>query len=272
MKLPKLILSDLDGTLLPESKVLSARSREALGRMAALGVTLGLASGKFYHLTCAYGRQLPGSTAVIALDGARTATDSRSRAHASHAIPYQTALGLLEYFRASGLDLFVDSGDDEMLLQFAAGQVPLFSQLWANRTRRVDDARPHLIGDSAILAFYGPREALQQALPEVEQRFPGLRAALFTSEIAGTWRLVVQRKGVTKGAGMLELCGWLGIEPAECLVFGDWFNDLPMFQAGGVNVAMANAQPELKALAHHVTEHDCEADGVADFLEKTFLS
>jgi hypothetical protein len=55
------------------------------------------------------------------------------------------------------------------------------------------------------------------------------------------------------------------------MVFGDWHNDLHMFELGGVNVAMANAVEEVKAAAAIVLERTCEEDGVACFLEQQFL-
>ena len=55
---PRLIALDLDGTLLPESKQLTARSRAALRAMEELGTTISLATGKFLHLADHYGEEL----------------------------------------------------------------------------------------------------------------------------------------------------------------------------------------------------------------------
>ena len=63
----------------------------------------------------------------------------------------------------------------------------------------------------------------------------------------------------------------LGVEPSDCMVFGDWHNDRPMFDHGFVGVAMANGVPEVKESADHVTEHGCDEDGAARFLERLFL-
>jgi hypothetical protein len=82
----------------------------------------------------------------------------------------------------------------------------------------------------------------------------------------------VQPAATSKGSGLRHLLGLLGLEPRECMVFGDWHNDLHMFAVGGVNVAMANAIEEVKAAAHIVLERTCEEDGVACFLEQEFLS
>jgi len=62
---------DLDGTLLPESKLLTERSRAALRAMEELGTVITLATGKFLHLADRYGEALGLATPLVALDGAR---------------------------------------------------------------------------------------------------------------------------------------------------------------------------------------------------------
>jgi hydroxymethylpyrimidine pyrophosphatase-like HAD family hydrolase len=58
----------------------------------------------------------------------------------------------------------------------------------------------------------------------------------------------------------------MGRTLSHALVFGDDVPDLGMLQAAGVAVAMANACPEVKAMARYRTEHH-NVDGVATFLE-----
>jgi hydroxymethylpyrimidine pyrophosphatase-like HAD family hydrolase len=87
----------------------------------------------------------------------------------------------------------------------------------------------------------------------------------------GCGRITFQVGGVSKGSGVRYVLDRLGIAAHECMVFGDWLNDLSMFELGGINVAMANAVPELLERAHHITEWDCETDGIARFLETWVL-
>ena len=54
------------------------------------------------------------------------------------------------------------------------------------------------------------------------------------------------------------------------LAFGDGFNDIPMLRAAGLGVAMANAQPPVKAAAKALTDSNDE-DGVAHALDKWLL-
>ncbi len=73
--------------------------------------------------------------------------------------------------------------------------------------------------------------------------------------------------GVSKGAALLELCAWLGVEKSEAVAIGDSGNDLPLRQAVGCFVAMGNGTPEVKAAADMVTKSVTE-DGAAAALEE----
>ncbi len=60
-------------------------------------------------------------------------------------------------------------------------------------------------------------------------------------------------RGFGKADGMLEVCSFLGIDPADCVVFGDGNNDLDMFRAAGTAVAMEDAPESVKDSADLVT-------------------
>ena len=270
MELPKLIVSDLDGTLLPDSKIMSAYAQSVLGRLAARGVRIVLASGKFFHLTETYAGQLGPDTSVVALDGARNRFAPREIQVSG--IDREIVLDLLDRHDGPHLEIFADNGHDEILLRFRGQQVPLSIQQWASRIHRIPDARGHIAGDPAILAFYGHDvEELQAIADDALAGYPELRAAVFHNSSHGTARVVIQQREITKGSGVLACCGHFGVTPRESMVFGDWYNDLSMFAAGCVNVATANAMPEVKAQAQFVTEQDCNDDGVARFLDGAFL-
>lgn len=272
MNLPRLIISDLDGTLLPESKEITATTLDVLGELRSRGVTIALATGKFLHLTRPYGEALGRQAPLIALDGARTCLNGDETAHHNRCIPLDVAADLLVRYGEGATDLFLDNGQDELLMRFSSENFPHLIRHWASRTRAVQDAREHLEGDSAIIALYGPESEMRDVAEHARDDFPMLKVSFFASELFGGGRVVFQPGGITKGTGVLDLCADLEIEPSETMVFGDWYNDIAMFQAGCVNVAMANAVDEVKALAHHVTEADSEADGVARFLRGAFLN
>ena len=81
---------------------------------------------------------------------------------------------------------------------------------------------------------------------------------------------MVLPKGVNKGSALQSLLRRLGIDKEEVLCAGDGENDVDLFNASGLRVAVANAVPELKAQAHWVTRAS-EGLGVQE-LSETLVS
>ncbi|MPM31287.1 putative phosphatase [bioreactor metagenome] len=90
---------------------------------------------------------------------------------------------------------------------------------------------------------------------------PGLRA---TS--SGAPFLEISAAGVGKAYGLQRLTERLGIGPDRVVAFGDGLNDLDMLEWAGLGVAVANAEPELLAVADRIAP-SCDQDGFAQALE-----
>jgi len=76
----------------------------------------------------------------------------------------------------------------------------------------------------------------------------------------------VMLKGVDKGRGLEQVAQYYGIPLEEVCAFGDFDNDIPMFERAGTSVAMGNANANLKARATFVTATN-DNDGVAKAIE-----
>ena len=79
----------------------------------------------------------------------------------------------------------------------------------------------------------------------------------------------INKKGCSKGLGILKLCEYLNIPLSQTISIGDSANDLSMFKQTQVDVAVANSINELKEKADVLTTSN-DNDGVASFLEKHF--
>lgn len=76
----------------------------------------------------------------------------------------------------------------------------------------------------------------------------------------------VMPEKVNKGNGLSKICSYVGIHRVNTLVFGDGDNDMSLFEAAGVKVAMKNACAALKNKADIITESNND-DGVAKVLQ-----
>ncbi|MDO5608759.1 MAG: HAD family hydrolase [Capnocytophaga sp.] len=84
----------------------------------------------------------------------------------------------------------------------------------------------------------------------------------FKVVVSGTTWLDITHKHVNKGNAIRLLQEMWGITPDETVVFGDQLNDLEMMQSARYSYAMKNAQDEVKQLANYVTEYDNNHEGV----------
>ena len=85
--------------------------------------------------------------------------------------------------------------------------------------------------------------------------------------ISDRYRLDINNKNVSKGVAITKLLKYLNIEKENSLCFGDFINDLDMFEACEVKVAMENACDSLKEKADYITSSN-NKNGVAKFLDK----
>ena len=79
------------------------------------------------------------------------------------------------------------------------------------------------------------------------------------------------RKGITKETAIWRVCGACGILPEEITTFGDDLADIGMLRLCGMGIAMGNAAPEVKAAADLVIGTN-EEDGIAEYLKSLFFN
>ena len=60
-------------------------------------------------------------------------------------------------------------------------------------------------------------------------------------------------KGISKGAALTRMAELLGVDMVNTVAVGDYHNDISMIQAAGIGYAMANAHPDVKAIADRIT-------------------
>lgn len=115
-----------------------------------------------------------------------------------------------------------------------------------------------------LFYFMDPHQRLEQ-LKIIPELFPDYN---ITSSIY--CNIEINTKASDKGAALRSLCEKLGIDIRDTMVFGDGLNDIGMFRAAGLSVAMANADPALKAEADFVTAGNDE-NGVAAAIRRFAL-
>ena len=262
----RLVALDVDGTLVRDEPVPSARVRAAVTTLAGQGVRVGLATGRMTE-----------STAPLMATGVFTGP------HVFHNGAAVTD--------ASGDDLVVRGlSDDEVeaVLTLGRARDDLLVEVYVGRTYLSDrdDVRsaPHarllgiepsgrIIGTAdlhgrtavkAVIVCFTP-EAAAHTIDAV--RTLGLAAGPAGSPATPQLRYVnVTRTGVDKGSGVVAAAASIGVDPLAVATIGDETNDIPTFLRVGTAIAMGGSAPEVIAAAHLVAPTFDEA-GAAVALE-----
>jgi len=259
--LPRLIATDLDGTLLGRDGAISARTLCALERARAAGIELVMVTGRPpRHVAKIDGAVALGGV-VICVNGALIYDLDRSLVLREDRLSAPVARELVNALRLRlpGICFAVEVG-----LEF--GWEPSYG-LHSKRTEP-----PQLpITDALTLCERGVNKLIarhpQFSAEEMLAHWDDVFFMRARASHSGAPFVEISAAEASKGAALAAYCAERSIERTAVLAFGDMPNDLPMLEWAGHSVAMGNAHPSVLAAVHEVTLSN-DADGVAVFLER----
>ncbi|MGW3355811.1 HAD family hydrolase [Streptomyces bungoensis] len=259
-----LIATDLDGTLLRGDDTVSDRSLAALRRAARAGARHLVVTGRPAPRVRPLLEGLGCTGLAVCGQGAQVYDAAAGRLVWSVRLDREqaeTALGKIEAEVGQVYAAVDEDGVDGLTLIEPGYRMP-HPTLPAVRVGRRDDLWRRPL--SKVLLRHPT--LCDDELAAVARSVVG---SLATVTMSGPGTVELQPCGVTKATGLALAADRLGIAPGRALAFGDMPNDVPMFDWAAHGVAMANAHPELKAVADEVTTTN-EDDGVAVVLERLF--
>ena len=259
---PKLIVSDLDGTLLRRDETISDTTLAELRRWSDAGVPLVLATGRPPRWMLGVRERLGGGTAIccngaVLLDlGAFEVLDE----HPLTPDVLQAVTGELRR-RQPGTWFAVEYGD-----QFR--HEPVYQPRWDVNAPGVAVATLEEMVAQPVAKLLARHEELSRdEFVELVSDVVGDTATVTNSSSDALAE--ISAAGVTKASGLAKVAARHGVGPEDVVVFGDMPNDIAAFEwvrdGGGRAVAMAHAHPDLLAVATDVTGTN-DDDGVAAFL------
>ncbi|MBG0850937.1 HAD family hydrolase [Streptomyces spinoverrucosus] len=253
----RLVVTDMDGTLLDDDKQVPAGLWEVLERLRERGVLFSPASGRQY------------------------ATLAREFARAAEGMVFIAENGT--YVVRDGVELSSDPLDPavvtdvvEAVRRLAAGGVDVGAVVCGKRSayvERTDEAflaevRKYYVEHRTVEDVTAVEDdilkiALYDFGPAERTTAPALARFGVTHQVvvSGEHWVDIMNRTANKGAAIRRLQRELGITPAQTMVFGDYLNDLEMLDTAEWSFAMANAHPEVIRRARHVAPPNTE-DGV----------
>lgn len=270
MTLPyKMIVLDLDDTLLNDEHALSKRNKEALMAAQELGVKVVLASGRptFGMVSIAKELQLDQyGSYILSFNGSKiinaqtheemfNSTISSEMAHRLYDLSKREGVAILSYKDES---IVIEESNEYADIEATITGLPMqiVDQFKATITEPVVKAM--MLAHPDVLV-----DVEQTLIKEVGEEVSVFRSKPFFLEFTAL--------NVTKGTSLDQLTQKLGIKAEEVIAIGDSYNDITMIEFAGLGVAMGNAPEAIKEIANHVTDTN-NNDGVAQVVEDFILS
>lgn len=152
-------------------------------------------------------------------------------------------------------------------LERGYGHEPGYRPRWDSNDPIEKAAIEDLLSDDVVKLLARHDELGSDELLALARKAVGDTAELTHS--AGDGLLEISAVGVSKASGLATVAASLGVTAQDVVAFGDMPNDVPMLAWAGHAVAVANAHPEVLAIADEVCASN-DDDGVAQVLERLF--
>ena len=265
----KMIVLDLDDTLLRDDHTISERTKKALMEAQEQGVKVVLASGRptFGMRKVAEELNLEAyGSYILSFNGGKIIDCRTEEEMFNSSLTAAQAHRLYEISKQEGVSIHTYIGDE-----IITEDNHMYTKVESDIT-----GLPTKVVDSFIDAVDVPVvKALMVEDPEIIARLNAKLNAEIGDQFSITpskpYFLEFMVHGISKGTSLLTLIEKCGIKREEVIAMGDSYNDVEMIKMAGLGVAMGNAPDDIKEIADHVTDTNMN-DGVAKVVETFVLN
>lgn len=273
MKNYKLIVTDMDGTVLGANHQLTEENKRALREAEKMGIKTVFATGRFHESAKVHVGFLEHTMPIISSNGSIIKHPETNEVIYTNSIDKETCLKIMDILDNHNLSYQVYT--DEIILQKYNTEeekkmmIDYIKKVFSDKTEI--NFRKDLRDDLAnknVLKFNVMDLERVDLLEKAREDFKKLE----NIEVTSSWNnnLEIMSEGSNKGNAVEFLAGLLNIDKKNIIAFGDNYNDISMLEYVGTGIAMGNAEEDVKKVASYVTDKNHE-DGVAKALNKLVL-
>lgn len=264
----KIIVSDIDGTLLSDEGLLDKEVVKLVTQLPKYDVHFTLATGRLHSAITNIATELGIDIPLISMDG------TLIKSHPEGTILFESFVKERYVRKAIALaDSFLLNialcHDDAIFYTERNSVIPQIMEKFGALYEEVPSYEGLCDRTLEVVMASDYKDNLKYVHNRLG--FPytfGLNRSYFRSQSRDNiFYLEIRNKGTSKGMGFGRLLKYLKVKQNNAAVIGDWYNDLSLFQVGGFKVAVANAVAEIKRQADFITSMDNNHGGVAEFIE-----
>lgn len=261
----RLVIADIDGTLVTKEKLLTPRSIQAVERLNEAGVIFGVTTGRPPAGVKMLIESLPTLRFIAGFNGGVIVSRDLS-VFRKNLLAAVAAKEVVQIILEHAMDVWLYSDQDwfvrdpnayrvereEKTVQFAPKITPIFDGLF--------DRVAKIVGVSENY------ETVARCEKTVQERC-GARVSAARSQ---PYYLDVTHPNANKGEVVHTAADFFSIPPQQIATIGDMANDITMFKNSGMSIAMGNASPEVQRAATVVTASN-EQEGFAAAVDAFIL-
>ena len=269
----KLLVTDIDGTLVNDNGELNPESKRLINELMQENVIVCLASGRLHSAITEIAKELSLNGFIISLDGAVI------KDYKNDKVIYESYLKPRHVKKAISIaeDLLINivlCHASSIFYTESNSLIPSLLSKYGASYSQVDSYSNYIKGTLEIVCSSDMKNSIKQ----MEERFNfpysiGCSTSYFRSKKnENIFYLEIRKSGSSKGKALERLLKYLSLNPEETAVIGDWYNDITMFHPKTFKVAVANAIPELLNIADMITKRTNNDYGIAEFFEMVLKS
>lgn len=255
----KLIVTDLDGTLLDDEKRIDSSFWKVLDLLINRGIVFIVASGRQYYMIENQFEDVLDKVIILAENGTYV-SKNRKELFVNNMALHDARMLIKEGRKTPNTDIIL-CGKTSSYCENRYEPFVNEAKTYYKRFEVVDDLLA--IEDEILKVTLWDHENAETNAYKYFQSY----ASRFKVAVAGDRWLDITRNDASKGNALKKLQNQLGISAEDTLIFGDYLNDIDMMPCGKYSYAMKNAHPKIKEASKYITRFDNNNNGVVKELE-----
>lgn len=266
----KLVVCDIDGTLVQTNRVLTNRTKDVIKRLHKHGIYFGIASGRSIE------QQLQNQArewgfdfdfeVIIGMNGSELYDGIAGLHHDYFKLKKEWIKEIIELLEPFDLNPFIYF-HDKMLCAKVDEETQRSSKRNGTGAIAVEDISLLYAEDNAKIMFRMSEDKMEQVekflLDHPSDHYKAFKTQMTMLEF-------VDRR-VSKAVALTQFCKMNNLELNQVVSFGDMTNDNEMLMCSGWGVCLINGGNDTKAIANEITAKSNDEDGFAQYMEENFL-
>jgi Cof subfamily protein (haloacid dehalogenase superfamily) len=261
----RLLLADVDGTLVTNDKVLTDEAVKSVRELREAGILFAITSGRPPRGMTMLVEPLALHTPIAAFNGG-VLTDPDMTIIEQRTVPSELVPGIVELMTDQKLDVWIYRGTDWFVRRLDAPHVDREAWTVKFQPRVISDLTSLVDGVAKIVGVSDDHDAVTRTSDLAHEQF----GAQVTAAASQPYYLDVTHPDANKGAVARYLSDRYHLSREEIATIGDMPNDVLMFAHSAMSIAMGNADSSVQRCARYVTATN-EDEGFAKAVRRFVL-